>query len=374
MKIEASKDALLKAVSSADSVVSSKAVNAVLMNCLFNVFNDEIEIMATDKEIGIRTRIAASADAEGTFMLSGRRFANIVRDLPEGVIELSVDDRHVVQIRSQSGKVSGQYSIIGTSGENFPEIPRYGDEDVIEIEQAAFRRMIRRVIYAASTDTVKAVFNGVYFVTDEPKTISAVASDSRRLAMNTMSSSGGSDIAQGVILPLKAVREVNSVLGTDGVCRFFIGKNQCFFSVGNTEIVTRTIEGTFPNYSQVIPREYRFRIGIAREPLMESLRRAVNFTVEPVNKIVLRFEGSRLTIEARSPDFGESEENIVIETVPGDPIELGVNALYLIDALKEIDTDVVRVGVTGSKSPMTIAPDNDDRYISVIMPLSVKSE
>lgn len=373
MKIETSKDALLKSVMIADSIVSTKAVNAILMNCLFRVFSDEIEIMATDNEIGIRTKVPASADVEGAFCVSGKRFASIVRELPDGVIELTVNDRHVIDIRSQSGKVSGRYSVIGTSGETYPDVPTFGDEDCIEIDQAVFKRMLRRVMYAASTDTVKAVFNGVYMVSEQTGSIATVASDSRRLAMTSAKIGGSSAVAEGIILPLKAAREVYALLGNEGSCRAFIGKNQCFFRVGNTEVVSRVIGGQFPNYQQVIPREHLLRVTIKRDFFLESLRRAINFTVDPVNKVVLFFDAGRMRIEAKSPDFGESEEELAITSNGGEAIEIGVNAHFLIDALKEIETDVVRIGITGQKSPMTLAPDSDETYVSVIMPLTVKS-
>ena len=374
MYIEVDKEKLLRAITIADSIISTKQVSTVLSNCLFIVERDGIIIVSTDNEIGIKTRIERDSSDAGRFIVNGRKLANILRELPAGDVKLDVDDNFHIDVKTKSEKVKGHYTIIGSGSDEFPDVPSYSDEDVIEIDQFAMKDMIRQVVYAAATDTIKPVFNGVYIVSESENELTMVASDSRRLSLISKTMDSGINIQNGIIIPLKTVHELQRILAAEGTCRMFLGERQCFFKVDKTEIVTRIIDGQFPNFRQVIPKESRIYCIINREKLLESLRRAMIFSREPANKIVLHFEKGNLKIEARTPDLGEAEEDIDIENDFDEKVSIGINGQYMIDALREMSGVSVKVGITGSMNPVILFPEDTDRFVAVIMPIQLRSE
>ena len=373
MKISVDKDSLLKSINIADSVVSSKNINTVLSNCLFNISRDQIEIIATDNEMGIRTRIDAVNDTEGSFAANGKKFAGILKELPDDELIIDIDDSFVIEIQSKSKEVKGHYSLIGASSDEYPEIPDFLEENSIEIDQAIFKEMLKKVVYAASNDTIKPVFNGIYLLSDKKGVLSAVATDSRRLSIISRTIENEVDLNEGIIIPLKTVNEVSRLLDSTGRAMFSFDDSRCFFRIGSTEIISRVVDGQFPNYKQVIPLESSLEAIIETRKLINSVKRAMVFTREPANKIVLNFSDSNLIIEANTPELGEAEEEIAIETSSSEEVSIGINAQFLLETLKEIDSFSLKCRITGQMSPVTFIPEDDSNYISVIMPIQIKS-
>ena len=375
MKIHVDKENLLKSIQTADSIISSKNVNTILSNCLFNISKEQIEILSTDNEMAVRTVIDAVSEGDISFTANGKKFSSILKELPNDELVLTINDQMTIDIKTKSKDVKGHYSLIGTSTEEYPEIPLFSENSVIELDQPVLREMIKKVMYAASNDTIKPVFNGLYIISTKKESMSAVATDSRRLALisRTMDNGGGMNLEEGFIIPLKTVNEVFRILQSTGQCRFSYDSNQCFFKIGNTEIISRIVDGQFPNYKHVIPNENNMEVIIESKKLLESVKRAMIFTREPANKILLTFEGSKLKIEANTPELGEAEEEITVESTSEEKITLGINAQFMIDCLKEIDSVFIKCGITGQMSPITIMPEDDKEYISVIMPIQIKS-
>lgn len=373
MIFEVDKDVLLKSISIADSVVSSRNVTTVLSSCLFTVTKDEIEIVATDNEIGIRTRFDAVADGECSFTVSGKRFSGILKELPKGEVTVEVSDSYMIDIRLKSRDIKAHYVLVGASSDEFPEVPVFYEEGSVEIGQDVLRDMLRRVIHAAALDTIKPVFNGVYLLSDQQGRLTAVATDSRRLSLISRPVESDIQLAEGIIIPLKTVHEVVRLLSQSGSCRFSLYGNQVFFKIGDTEIISRIIEGQFPNYKQVIPKEQGVTVLVDTRRLTDSLRRAMVFTREPANKVVLDFHHDSLVLEAKTADLGESTEEMPVESNGKDTITLGINAQFLMDVLKEVDSPAVSIGLTGHMSPVTLAPEGDTDFLSVIMPIQIKS-
>lgn len=373
MNIIVNKELLLKAVNTADSIISSKSINTVLANCLLKVGKDGIEIISTDNEIAIRTKIAAQSDSIKSFTLNGKKLASILKELPNDDVALNLNDSYQISIKSKSKDLKGSYTLIGSTSDDYPDIPKFNDSKAVEIDQSIFKEMIKKVMYAASFETVKPVFNGIFMTYDNSGFMTTVATDSRRLSFVKRAVKNNLDIGEGIILPLKTVHEIYKLLGSSGTTLFSVNSNQCFVRIGNTEIVSRIVDGQFPNYKQVIPREYSANAVIETKKLADSVKRVMIFTREPSNKIVLHFMKNTLKIEANTPELGEAEEEIFIESDSKENLSIGINAQFLLDSLKEIDTSTLRCGITGVMSPLTIIPVNDENYISVIMPIQIKS-
>jgi DNA polymerase III subunit beta len=373
MVIHVDKEALLKSINIADSIISSKNINTILSNCLFKVSKNSIEILSTDNEIAIRTRLSANSEKSLSFAANGKKFSSILKELPNDELSINVNDSLLIDITSKSKDVKGHYTLIGLSADEFPEIPIFMDDNSIEIEQSMLKEMIRKVIYAASGDTIKPVFNGIFFISNSKGNVSAVATDSRRLTLITRSIKQDINFGDGIIIPLKTVNEVSRILESSGTCKFSFNNNQCFFKIGNTEIISRIVDGQFPNYRQVLPKEFMFEMEVPTKKLYESVKRAMIFSREPANKIIMNLQNNKIIIQANTPDLGEAEEELSVKSSKDDKISIGINAQFLIDALKEVDSEFITCGITGQMSPVTMTPINDDNYISIIMPIQIKS-
>jgi DNA polymerase-3 subunit beta len=238
MKINIDREMLLKAVITADSIVSSKNVNTILSNCLFNISKDQIEIISTDNEIAIRTKIDAVSDGSISFTANGKKFSSILKELPNDEIVLDINDSLIIELRTKSKEVKGHYTLIGTSTEEYPAIPSFDEKDAIELDQPVLREMIKKVVYAASHDTIKPVFNGIFLVSEKNREMTIVSTDSRRLSMITrIMESNDIKMENGFIIPLKTVNEIYRLLESTGRCRFSYNKNQCFLRICHTEII-----------------------------------------------------------------------------------------------------------------------------------------
>lgn len=373
MIIHVDKESLLKSINIADSIISSKNINTILSNCLFKVTKNSIEILSTDNEIAIRTKLSANSEKSASFAANGKKFSSILKELPNDELSINVNDSLLIDITSKSKDVKGHYTLIGLSADDFPEIPGFMDDNSIEIEQLMLKEMIRKVIYAASGDTIKPVFNGIFFISNSKGNVSAVATDSRRLAFITRSIKQDINFGDGIIIPLKTVNEVSRILESSGTCKFSFNNNQCFFKIGNTEIISRIVDGQFPNYRQVLPKEFMFEMEVPTKKLYESVKRAMIFSREPANKIIMNLQNNKIIIQANTPDLGEAEEELSVKSSKDEKISIGINAQFLIDALKEVDSEFITCGITGQMSPVTMTPINDDNFISIIMPIQIKS-
>jgi DNA polymerase-3 subunit beta len=372
MKFEAEKDQLLKSITIADSIITSKNVNTVLSNCLFNVSTDGIEIISTDNEIGIKTDCSAKADGNFSFTVNGKRLASIIKEIPKGDVIIEVGENFSVNVKNKG--LRGNYSLVGMPRGEFPDLPSFVEKNSIEIEQSVLKDVIRKVAYAAATDSIKPSFCGVYFLSEEKGSLTSVATDSKRLSLVTIKINSEIQIDEGVIIPLKTINEVSRLLSSQGKCSFSIGKNQCFFRIGDTEVISRLVDGQFPNYKQVIPKEYKMKVVVEKSRLIEALRRVMIFTREPAYKIVLYIHGENMKIEAKTKELGEAEEEIRVNSNTDDKITIGLSAQYFHESIKEIDTEDVELSITSNISPLMISPKDSKKDVSVIMPIQIKTD
>lgn len=371
MKITIDKDTILKAINIADSVISSKNINTILSNCLFQIQGDLLEIISTDNEMAVRTQLIIESNKDFSFTANGKKLSSIIRELPDEQISISVNDSLVINIKSQN--IKGSYTLYGIDSAEYPKMPEINTENSIEIEQPILKEMIKKVIYAAATDTIKPVFNSIYFISEKPGTITAVATDSRRLSMITREIESDAFIGEGIIIPLKTINEVYKLLSSSGTCKISFDSKQCYFKINETEIISRVIDGQFPNYKQIIPKEYSHKSIIETSKILDSVKRTMIFTREPANKIILTFSKDLLNIEASTPELGQAEEELNIETDNKEKIFLGINSHFLLDTLKQVDAFTFICGITGQMSPITIIPEDDKNFISVIMPIQIKT-
>jgi DNA polymerase-3 subunit beta len=366
MKLTISKEQLIQGLQAVQNIVSTRTTLPVLSNVLLRAEENRLELTATDLDVSISSAVEAAVEKPGAVTLPAKKLFGIVRELPTPQIELDIDEKNNCRILSGSS----YYKINGLAAEEFPPFPKFAENRKISIGQDKLRSLLRKTSFAISTDESRFVLNGIFFSLKEHK-ITLVATDGRRLAL----AEEEVDLAPGsegeCIVPSKAITELNRLLGTQNNIEIKFSDNQGAFTLLNdkglnTVIITKLIDGNYPNYRQVIPTETRERIPLVREELLQALRRAEIMTSEKSNSVKLNFTKNKLEITANTPDVGEARESIAVN-YKGNDIAIAFNPIYMMDPLKALDNDEVYLELIDELSPGVIKINGP--FLYVIMPM-----
>lgn len=364
MEIKIDRDKFLHALGLVCGVITQRA-NAlpILGNVLIeSAPQNEIVLTGTDLEIGVQTSLEAESCTEGSITVPGKKLHEILRELPPGTVEITVAKNNAVNI--QAGKAF--FKIMGLAKDDFPKIVKPDLSNAVEIEQSVFKECLNLTSFAISRDETRYVLNGIFIQIAE-KEIRFVSTDGRRLAFiekKLYNPSGSFEM----ILPTKAIQELTKVLKTDGILKMLITKAQAFFDLGKTLISTRLIEGNFPNYQQVIPKEEKIISKVKRDELLQALRRAAILTTPDSQLVKFDFLKDRLLISSRSPNLGEAREEVQAQG-NGSELAIGFNPNYLLDVLKNLDIETISFCLTEADRPGLVRGKDD--YLYVVMPMQL---
>ena len=366
MKLAISKEQIINGLQAVQSVVSTRTTLAVLSNVLLRAEGNHLELTATDLDVTISSRVEANVIRAGVTTLPVKKLFGLVRELPAQEIEIEVDEKNVALI--QSGP--SFYKINGLSAEEFPPITQFGEERKVKLPQEKVRSMLRKTSFAISNDEARYVLNGIFFSLKEHK-ISMVATDGRRLAMVEEEVDVPTESQSQFIVPSKAINELNRLLVANGEMEIRFNANQVAFTLQGEKgasilLISKLIDGNYPNYRQVIPAETKERITLLREEFLQALRRADLMTSEKSNSIKLNFGKNSLSITANSPDVGEARESLAMN-YNGNEFSMAFNPAYMMDPLKALENDEIFLEFTDELSP-TIVRVNEP-FIYVIMPM-----
>src|SRR5438445_3963470 len=308
MKFSVTKEKLLEGLQQVQNVVSTRTTLPILSNVLLQADKDEIHLTTTDLDVGVRGSCEAHVDKAGATTLPARRLFNIVRELPSSEIQVDVDGKNAASIRS------GQsfFKILGLPEDEFPPLPKFEDAKVVTIRQKDLRDGLRKTSYAISTDETRYVLNGILFSFKDNK-LTLVATDGRRLAMVEIELEFPRSHEADIIIPTKAVTELQRLLTDDGDVKVSMGNGQIAFDLNKTLLVSKLIEGNYPNYRQVIPAEAKERIKLERETFLNSLRRVSLLASDKSNSIKLNFSKNNIDITANTPEVGEAKESLPVQ-------------------------------------------------------------
>jgi DNA polymerase-3 subunit beta len=361
MKCVIGKEALISVLSQVQNVVSNRTTLPILSNALIKAENGKLTISTTDLDTGIRAEVEAEVEKAGATTLPARRLLSIVRELPSAELSIEVDAKHSATIRS------GQafFRILGLPEEEFPPFPKTDGAKIFKIKQGQFKDMLKRVSYAISTDESRYVLNGVLLSFKDGKLI-MVATDGRRLALVEQEMEYPKTSEIDVILPAKAVNELVRLLGNDEPLTISLAENQVAFDMGTTYLVSKLIEGNYPNYKQVVPSEAKERIVMEREIFLSSVRRVALLSSDKSNSVKLIFTKNNLEIAANTPEVGEAKESLPI-TYKGKDFTIAFNPEYLQDPLKNITADEIYLDFIDELSPGVIKYNQP--FLYVIMPM-----
>lgn len=363
MKIRTMKEPLLKAIQTLQSVISTKATLPILSNFLIEAQKGKIHMAATDLDVGISLNLPVEIIEEGSITVLAKRFSDIIRDLPEGEIDITVRKNNSISIESQRCF----FKLMGLPKEEFPKLPKLHGKESITLNQQLLKSMLNLTSFAVSHDETRYVLNGVLFVV-KGKNIRLVATDGRRLALIEKELEPPSEFKKEVIVPIKAVQELMRNLGEEGLVKIIFGENQISFQFDNTVIISRLIEGQFPNYEQVIPKGEKDKIIINRERFLWATKRVSILTSPDSQSIKIDLFKAKLIFSKNSPDMGEAKEEMDIEH-KGEEFSVGFNHQYLIDVLKSLKDQDISLELVGPESPGIIRAQ--ENYIYIILPMQL---
>ena len=304
-------------------------------------------------------------EKEGATTLPARRLFTIIRELPSSEIQFDVDGKNAASIRS------GQsfFKILGLPEEEFPPLPKFDESKVVTIRQKDLRDGLRKTSYAISTDETRYVLNGVLFSFKENK-LTLVATDGRRLAMLDIDLEFPRSHEADIIVPTKAVTELQRLLTDEGDVRVSVGSGQIAFDLNNTLLVSKLIEGNYPNYRQVIPGEMKERVTLERETFLNSLRRVSLLASDKSNSIKLNFSKNNIDITANTPEVGEAKESLPV-TYKGREFSIAFNPEFLMAPLRNLAEDEIFLDLIDEMSPGVIKIQSP--FLYVLMPMRISS-
>jgi DNA polymerase-3 subunit beta len=368
MKFTAIKDNLSFGVQVVQRAVSSKNPLPVLTGILLKIKNGQLIFTATDLEMGIECSVPVEVDEEGGVVLPSRYFGEIVRKLPDVRISLAVNKENN-NISIKYGQ--SEFNLLGLPSEDFPILPSIDSESTLIIKQGIFKNMIKQVGFSISTDDNRPVFTGI-LMEIENGSIRLVATDTHRLAYRSGKIENIElDLVKSVIIPGKTLNELNRIMNSESEeLKIAFGDNQIVFEMPGIRLISRLIEGQFPNYKQVIPQGCKTKIKIKTKDLLEATERASLLAKEGSNVIKLNITADKMIINSNSPEIGKIEEQLNIE-MEGEEAQIAFNSKYLIDVLKVIDVEELLLELTGSLSPGIIKPLEGEDYIYLILPIRI---
>jgi len=369
MNLTIAKDQILNGLQAVQNVVSTRTTLPILSNVLMRAEDDRLELTATDLDVTIACGVEAKVKKAGATTVPVKKLFGIARELNGSEIDLEVDEKNVCSLRCGPSF----YKIHGLGADEFPPLPNFKEEKKVTLPQETLKSMMCKTSFAISTDEARYVLNGIFISLKDHK-MTMVATDGRRLAL-VDEEVEVSEKSQGeFIIPAKAVNELNRLLQEKGEVEMKYSENQAAFTLKDEKgfsvlIITKLIEGNYPNYRQVIPSETKERVTLQREEFLHALRRAEIMTSEKANSVKLTFGKNNLAITANAPEVGEAKESIAIN-YKGKEIAVAFNPKYLIDPLNALPNDEVFIELIDELSPGVLKINGPFLYVVMPMRLS----
>lgn len=370
MEILVKKSELSNALSRVQGIVEKKNTVPILSCVLLEVEGANLFVSATDLEISLRSRYQAKVSSEGIVTAPAKKIFEIVREFPEGDIRIAAEDSGWVHL--EMGRA--RFKVMSLPKDDFPTVPQIEEGEKLEFTAAALGEMIDKTIFAMSHDQTRHALNGVLWEVspagDSEAECRMVATDGHRLAYIKRDCRGEVTRTRGAIVPRKAIVELKRILGDGGEKKVevFFQENRIAFRIGEAVMVTRLVEGQFPDYKQVIPDDSSKKAVVDREEFYRAVRRIATLSSERAAPLKFAFKTGGVTVSSVNPEVGEGIEDLEAD-YDGDDIEIGLNAKYVIDAFSAINQDKVILEMNEPLSPGLISPVGDEDYRCVVMPM-----
>jgi DNA polymerase-3 subunit beta len=363
MKFKILRSKFLEGIKSVQNIVAGKGSLPILQNVLLEAKGNELCMTTTDLDISIKAVCECEVLQEGHSTLPVKLLFNSIAKVAEGDVEVEIDLNERATILAGSAK----FKLAGMSAGEFPSLPKDEDAFKYTIAQQTFKEMLRKVSYAASQDDTRRTLKGVLMSFKDTK-LTMVATDGRRLALVENELEFPKNAEGDIVLPSKAVSELQRSLGGSEDLEISVQKSQICFKLGGVMIYSKLIDDTYPNYRQVIPADTKEHISIDRQLLLDALERASVMTMDEAHSTKLIFTNGRLTVTSAASDIGEAKDEVAIKYA-GEPIEIIFNPSYVMDPLRAIDDDEVTINLNNGHSPAVI--ECSIPFLYVLMPLRI---
>ena len=365
MKFSISKGGLQELLQIVLSAVPAKSTLPILSNVLIQADEEGLTLVTTDLDTSIRTRGEAQVAEKGMITVPAKRIGEIVRELPDCDVQIAVKN---ARVKLSCGK--GSYTLLGLDAEDFPQLPQVDAEKRVVVPTAVLEKGVRRTVYAVSTDETRQMLTGalLQFAAGE---LRMVGTDGHRLAKAAFQGDFKSLNGRDLIIPPKALNQVVRLASGAETISLAVSKNFAVFDMGPTIIYSRLIDGSFPKYEQVIPRDNPKKFRVARSEFIAALRRLSILSDTVTRQIKLSLKPGQVELSVSTADVGEGQETLAVE-YEGDELAVGYNAAYLLDALKTMDSPEVLVQLDTPTSPGVLAPvtqEKDEDLLCLVMPL-----
>ena len=371
MKFKINRDHFSYGLAQVLNVVGSKATMPILSNVLIEAEKDQISLTTTNLDLGIRCKIKAEVKEVGSVTLPVKRLASIIREPPNVDVVYDCSPNHQVKLTSGGSN----FRIMGIGKEEFPPLPEFGDEKAFTLEQSELAEMLRSVSYAQSTDETRYILIAGYFNFRQAY-LALAAADVIRLALISKEMEVSPENAGAIIIPAKTVAELTHLLDKGEKVKINFNDRRCAFQIASNKdtgglvdavyLYSKVVEGNYPNYQQVIPKETHQRIKLERELFQQCVHRAALICTEKSNSVKLKVTSNLLEITAQSPEFGEAHESMAIN-YSGPDLQVAFNPAFMLDPLKALTKDEVFFELKDEVSPGVFK--TLENFVCVVMPV-----
>lgn len=365
MKFTITREHLQEGLAAVAASVPAKTTLPVLSNILVEAQEGGLRLSGTDLDIAVSTTVPASVEEEGAITLPARKLVEIVREMPSAAIKFSSAGEQRVTIECGRSK----FKLLGLPREEFPAFPSVSFDDSWKCSAQDLQKLIGHVAFAASTEESRPILNGVLWEL-RPERMRMVATNGHRLARMDVPVEGGAENAD-LIVPPKALEQIRRVFDSEQEIEIAKSENHLGFRSATTQIFTRLIEGPYPNYEQVIPRDNDKVLTADKAALTAALRRMIIVASDQTHRVRVGLSNGSCKLSVQTPDLGEAQEEVTV-TYDGSPMEIGFNAAYLLEVLKYLPTDEVRLTFKSPERATTLEPvgwDDPASYLTLVMPL-----
>ena len=363
MKFKITKEKFIEGLQQVQQVVGARTTLPILSNVLLEARDGKIQLTTTDLDVGIRGSVDADVETDGASTLPARKLASIVRELPTSEISVEVDGDNAASITAGPSF----FKIKGLGQDEFPPLPDFEDGKEFKIEQKLLRDSLKKTAYAISTDETRYVLNGIY-CSFKDGMMTLVATDGRRLAMVDNELEFPESQETTIIIPTKAVNELQRLLADSGELKIRVTDSQVAFELNGYLLTSKLIEGNYPNFRQVIPGEAKHRVTVDRDTLREIVHRVSLLTSDKSSSIKLVFDADNIEVMANSPDVGEAQESLPVQ-YDGPKMSIAFNPDFLMAPLRNLDTDEIHIDLIDEMSPGVLKIN--EPFLYVLMPMRV---
>lgn len=373
------KDVFLLGLQRVQGIIEKKSSAPTLSNVLIEGRADlsKISITATDLEVGIQGLYPANIKNSGGIVISGKKLYEIIKALPSGQISVEVEDNKHVTIRT--GK--SFFKIAGFGKEDFPSLPAMKEERMVSAEADIFKEMIKKIFFSIPDAEARQVLNGALLEIEDGEdnliNLKMIATDGHRLAVcgRALKGDKGSfeqrETGQQIIIPKRTLLEIRRFLDSDGEFKIGIGEKMLYFKGGDVYFTSRLIEGTYPNYKQVIPQNGEHVVQANCQDLINAVKRVSVMSTEKTKAIVIEFTSGKAVLNSRDKEIGEATEEVDV-TYTGSGLTVRLNYQYLLEALESIEDEKVVFDMQTHLSPCIIKQESDPDSLCIIMPMRVQ--